>query len=97
MFHLHVCNCCITIRYRKHVPYWFPMPFMFTISGGLFGEEEDPSVENAFKYAVYRINHERHILGKTKLTYDIQRLPVRDSFRASKKGEKLKTKWFAQC
>lgn len=54
--------------------------------GGLFGEnDEDPSVENTFKYALYRLNHDRTILEKTKVIYDIQRVPPHDGFLASKK------------
>ncbi|XP_012936808.1 glutamate receptor ionotropic, kainate 2 [Aplysia californica] len=54
--------------------------------GGLFGDgDEDPSIENAFRYAVYRINHNRKLLADTKLTYDIQSLPINDGFAASKK------------
>ncbi|ESO92173.1 hypothetical protein LOTGIDRAFT_121144, partial [Lottia gigantea] len=54
--------------------------------GGLFGEgDEDLRVANAFRYAVYRVNHERDLLPQTRLVYDIQNLPVNDGFRASKK------------
>ncbi|CAL1527178.1 unnamed protein product, partial [Lymnaea stagnalis] len=54
--------------------------------GGLFGEgDEHTSIENAFRYAVYRINHDRQLLVNTKLTYDIQSLSIADSFGSSKK------------
>ncbi|XP_064613530.1 glutamate receptor ionotropic, kainate 2-like isoform X2 [Liolophura sinensis] len=54
--------------------------------GGLFSDNEwDESVQNAFKYAVYRLNHDRTILPKTKVEADIQRVSSNDSFRASKK------------
>jgi hypothetical protein len=60
------------------------------VSGGLFGEnDEHPNVENAFRYAVYRINHDRQILPDTRLLYDIQHVPTEDGFRASKKGTAL--------
>ncbi|CAG5126998.1 unnamed protein product, partial [Candidula unifasciata] len=53
---------------------------------GLFGEEDEHvSVENAFRYAIYRINHDRELLASTKLVYDIQTLPVQDTFAASRK------------
>ncbi|XP_067675457.1 glutamate receptor ionotropic, kainate 2-like isoform X1 [Haliotis asinina] len=55
--------------------------------GGLFGVgDEDISVENAFLYAVYRVNHEDNLLPKgTKLLLNITRLPIDDGFRASKR------------
>ncbi|OAD55479.1 hypothetical protein WN48_04794 [Eufriesea mexicana] len=49
-------------------------------------DQKDSSTELAFKYAVYKINKERHILPKTTLEYDIQYVPKDDSFHASKKG-----------
>lgn len=58
----------------------------FSSSGGLFDNNEEENIENAFKYAVYRVSHERGLLIDTKLMYDIQRLPVHNSFDASKKG-----------
>ncbi|XP_059153989.1 glutamate receptor ionotropic, kainate 2-like [Physella acuta] len=54
--------------------------------GGLFGEgDEHASIENAFRFAVYRINHDRQLLANTKLTYDIQSLSVTDGFGSAKK------------
>jgi ionotropic kainate glutamate receptor 2 len=56
-------------------------------SGAVFTEEQkDSSAELAFKYAVYRINKDKHILPRTTLVYDIQYVPRDDSFHASKKG-----------
>jgi hypothetical protein len=56
-------------------------------SGAIFTEDQkDSSAELAFKYAVYRINKDRHILPRTTLVYDIQYVPRDDSFHASKKG-----------
>ncbi|CAG5135910.1 unnamed protein product, partial [Candidula unifasciata] len=53
---------------------------------GLFGDgDEFSSIENAFRYAVYRINHDRELLANSRLTYDIQSLPVSDGFAASRK------------
>ena len=61
---------------------------MVDVAGGLFGEgDEHRSVENAFRYAVYRINHDRQLLPNTRLGYDIQHVPINDGFRASKKGK----------
>ena len=57
------------------------------LSGGLFDNEEADTVENAFKYAVYRVSHDRDLLTNTKLKYDIQRLPARNAFDASKKSK----------
>ncbi|KAK0056614.1 glutamate receptor InvGluR-K1 polypeptide, partial [Biomphalaria pfeifferi] len=53
---------------------------------GLFGAgDEHSSIENALKYAVYRINHDRQLLANTKLIYDIQTLSPGDAFGSSKK------------
>lgn len=52
----------------------------------MFGEDEDISIENAFKYAVYRVKHERGLLDKTKLVSETERLPIVNGFRASKIG-----------
>jgi hypothetical protein len=61
-------------------------------SGAIFTEEQrDSSAELAFKYAVYRINKDKHILPRTTLVYDIQYVPRDDSFHASKKGRKHET------
>ncbi|XP_048767442.1 glutamate receptor ionotropic, kainate 2-like isoform X2 [Ostrea edulis] len=50
--------------------------------GGLFGNEES-TTENAFKYAVYRIKHEKNLLGGSTLNYDARRLLVEDAFTSS--------------
>ena len=44
-------------------------------------------VENSFKYAVYRVSHERGLLTNTHMKYDIQRLPIYNTFDSSKKGK----------
>ncbi len=45
----------------------------YRISGAIFTEDQkDSQTELAFKYAVYRINRDRHILPNTTLIYDIQ-------------------------
>jgi hypothetical protein len=59
-------------------------------SGAIFTEDQkDSSTELAFKYAVYRINKDKHILPRTTLVYDIQYVPRDDSFHASKKGRNV--------
>lgn len=59
-------------------------------TGALFTDEEkDSQLELAFKYAVYRINKDRHILPNTTLIYDIQYIQKVDSYHATKKGEHL--------
>ncbi|XP_062609796.1 glutamate receptor ionotropic, kainate 2-like isoform X2 [Saccostrea cucullata] len=50
--------------------------------GGLFSNEES-TTENAFKYAVYRIKHEKNLLGGSTLSYDTRRLSVEDAFTSS--------------
>ena len=68
-----------------------PLTHLFSfllITGALFTDEEkDSQLELAFKYAVYRINKDRHILPNTTLIYDIQYLKQLDSFHATKKGK----------
>ncbi|KAH3735863.1 hypothetical protein DPMN_042421 [Dreissena polymorpha] len=54
-------------------------------SRGLFGDDEPPTIVNAFKYAIYRVSHERNFLRDVTLAYDVQRLPVFNQFEASKK------------
>lgn len=57
------------------------------VSGAIFTEDQkDSSTELAFKYAVYRINKDQHLLPNTNISYDIQYVPKDDSFHASKKG-----------
>jgi ionotropic kainate glutamate receptor 2 len=66
--------------------------FLALFSGAIFTEDQkDSSAELAFKYAVYRINKDKHILPLTTLVYDIQYVPRDDSFHASKKGETSQT------
>lgn len=60
------------------------------VAGVLFGEgEEHESIENAFRYAVYRINHDKDLLKDVRLAYDFQHVPSNDSFLASRKGKRL--------
>lgn len=58
------------------------MGFLKSFAGGLFGHEES-TTENAFKYAVYRINHEKNLLGGATLNYDTRRLSAEDAFTSS--------------
>ncbi|XP_077294860.1 glutamate receptor ionotropic, kainate 2 [Arctopsyche grandis] len=55
--------------------------------GAIFSEDmKGCSAELAFKYAVYRINKDRALLPQSTLVYDIQYVPKKDSFRATKKA-----------
>ena len=42
-----------------------------------------------FRYAVERINHNKDILPKTRLSAQIEKIPPRDSFHASKRGKEV--------
>lgn len=57
--------------------------FLFT--GGLF-DMTDTVQEIAFRYAVDRVNVNRDILPRSRLTAQIERIPQQDSFYASKQG-----------
>ena len=46
---------------------------------------QDSPSELAFKYAVYKINRDPHILANKTLSYDIQYVPREDSFRTTNK------------
>ena len=52
--------------------------------GGLF-DGADHSQEVAFRYAIERVNGNRHVLPRSKLTPISERLTPNDSFAASKK------------
>uniref|UniRef100_A0A8D8YFI5 Glutamate receptor ionotropic, kainate 2 n=1 Tax=Cacopsylla melanoneura TaxID=428564 RepID=A0A8D8YFI5_9HEMI len=55
--------------------------------GAIFSEaEKGGSSELAFRYAVHRINRDKYLLPHTQLVYDIQYVPLDDSFHASKKA-----------
>ncbi|CAH1132878.1 unnamed protein product [Ceutorhynchus assimilis] len=55
--------------------------------GAIFTENQKGSAaEVAFRYAVYKINRDKTLLPHTSLVYDIQYVPVDDSFHASKKA-----------
>ena len=47
---------------------------------------KDTVQEIAFRYAVDRVNSEREVLPRSRLTAQIERIPQEDSFYASKQG-----------
>lgn len=57
-----------------------------TFSGGLFHPADDKQ-EVAFRYAVEKINNDRTILPRSKLSAQIEKMSPQDSFHASKKGK----------
>lgn len=54
--------------------------------GGLFHPSDDKQ-EVAFRYAVEKINANRDILPKSRLSAQIEQIKPQDSFHASKRGE----------
>ena len=46
----------------------------------------DTVQEIAFRYAVDRVNSNRDVLPRSRLTAQIERIPQQDSFYASKQG-----------
>ena len=67
---------------------------MFFLSGGLFDVTDqlqgEGKQETAFRYAVEKINHNRELLNNSRLSAQIEKIPPRDSFHASKRGERYK-------
>ena len=57
----------------------------YYLAGGLF-DMKDTVQEIAFRYAVDRVNLDREILPRSRLTAQIERIPQQDSFYASKQG-----------
>lgn len=55
--------------------------------GGLFHPSDDKQ-EVAFRYAVEKINANRDILPKSRLSAQIEQIKPQDSFHASKRGER---------
>lgn len=53
--------------------------------GGLFHPADDKQ-EIAFRYAVEKINSDKTILPRSKLSAQIEKMSPQDSFHASKKG-----------
>ncbi|XP_067008296.2 glutamate receptor ionotropic, kainate 2 [Anabrus simplex] len=64
----------------------FALPPVVKIGAIFTQDQKDSSTELAFKYAVYRINKDKHLLPNTNLVYDIKYVPRDDSFHASKKA-----------
>lgn len=60
------------------------IPSVFFV-GGLFHPADDKQ-EVAFRYAVEKINADRAILPRSKLSAQIEKMSPQDSFHASKKG-----------
>lgn len=56
--------------------------------GGLFHPSDDKQ-EVAFRYAVEKINANRDILPKSRLSAQIEQIKPQDSFHASKRGERM--------
>lgn len=59
--------------------------FCILILGGLFHPGDD-NQELAFRYAVEKINRDKTILPRSKLSAQIERISPHDSFHASKRG-----------
>ena len=84
-------NYSDTSMKKNHLPY--PCVHIFrphwssVCSGGLFDDSEHSSTESAFRYAIYRVNEDKTLLSRTRLSYDIQHLPAVNSFLAAKKGQ----------
>ena len=60
--------------------------WMCDFPGGLFHPSDDKQ-EVAFRYAVEKINANRDILPKSRLSAQIEQIKPQDSFHASKRGE----------
>jgi len=59
-------------------------------TGALFTkDEQETQLDAAFKYAVYQINRDEHILPDTNLMYEIDYISRYDSFHASKIGKQI--------
>lgn len=58
----------------------------YLISGGLFHPGDD-NQEIAFRYAVDKINTDKSILPRSKLTAQVEIISPQDSFHASKRGD----------
>uniref|UniRef100_A0AAR5PP96 Glutamate receptor ionotropic, kainate 2-like n=1 Tax=Dendroctonus ponderosae TaxID=77166 RepID=A0AAR5PP96_DENPD len=80
-------SCCIwLVVICAQMPAAFGLPPVVRI-GAIFTENQKGSAaEVAFRYAVYKINRDKNLLPHTSLVYDIQYVPMDDSFHASKKA-----------
>lgn len=63
-----------------------PLIWMYDFPGGLFHPSDDKQ-EVAFRYAVEKINANRDILPKSRLSAQIEQIKPQDSFHASKRGK----------
>lgn len=54
--------------------------------GGLFHPSDVNKQDVAFRYAVEKINANRDILPKSRLSAQIEQISPQDSFHASKRG-----------
>ena len=52
-------------------------------------DQKDSPTELAFKYAVYRINNDPTVLPNNTIAYDVQYVPAEDSFRTTKKVQRV--------
>ncbi|XP_023339114.1 glutamate receptor ionotropic, kainate 2 [Eurytemora carolleeae] len=85
MLVLSFCKLTLLVLHLHTVA---PLPEIIKI-GGLFDVSDEMKgngkQETAFRYAVERINHNKDILPKTRLSAQIEKIPPRDSFHASKR------------
>lgn len=69
-----------------YLSYIYILYIYLFFQGGLFHPADDKQ-ELAFRYAVEKINNDRTILPRSKLSAQIEKMPPQDSFHASKKGK----------
>lgn len=77
-------NTTLTLRSRQSSA----LIWMCDFPGGLFHPSDDKQ-EVAFRYAVEKINANRDILPKSRLSAQIEQIKPQDSFHASKRGESV--------
>lgn len=63
-----------------------PLDSIGRVAGGLFHPADDTQ-EVAFRYAIERINSDRTLLPRARLSGQIEKISPQDSFRASKSGK----------
>lgn len=56
--------------------------------GGLF-HPNDINQENVFKHAIHDVNANHHILSRSNLSGQIEKVSSQDSFHASKRGNNI--------
>lgn len=61
--------------------------------GGLF-HPNDVNQENVFKHAIHDVNVNRHLLSRSNLSGQIEKVSPQDSFHASKRGNADRIKLF---